>query len=341
MNNRHSLASCFPLCFGLIVAMGLVMGARAQDEPTRSITQIGEDLYRAQNNIHHAVFLVTDDGIILADPINTGFSTWLKSELDRRFGVPVRYVLYSHHHWDHASGGAVFEDTAQFVGHENMLNHIAMPPADTSLPVNASGQDENGNGQLERSEVSGIFESRFDLYDEDGNDAISGAEATRGALKEVRAPNLTYKDRLTISLGNKDVELIYTGNQTHTDDMSIIRFPDASAIFLVDWVSPSRLPFATLGTGMLEAWLNAIRLAEALEYDIAVGGHGVVGDKADVTAVRHYLEELRDQVATGIAAGRSMEELQASVLMEPYQSWQNYELWRALNVEGMYNLLTP
>ena len=60
MNNRHSLASCFPLCFGLIVAMGLVMGARAQDEPTRSITQIGEDLYRAQNNIHHAVFLVTE-----------------------------------------------------------------------------------------------------------------------------------------------------------------------------------------------------------------------------------------------------------------------------------------
>ena len=53
------------------------------------------------------------------------------------------------------------------------------------------------------------------------------------------------------------------------------------------------------------------------------GGHGIVGDKSDITAVRHYLEELRDQVAAGIAAGRSLEQLQASILMEPYQSWQN------------------
>ena len=90
-------------------------------------------------------------------------------------------------------------------------------------------------------------------------------------MKEVRAPDLVYKDRLTITLGGKSVELIYTGNMTHTDDMSIIRFPDASAIFVVDWISPGRLPFATLGTGMLDAWFNAIRLAEALEYDIATG----------------------------------------------------------------------
>jgi len=340
MNNQRSSASVAPLCLGLIAALGLAASAHAQ-APTRSIVEIGEDLYRAQNNAHHVVFLVTDEGIILADTVNTEFSTWLKGELDSRFGVPVRYVLYSHHHWDHVNGGGVFADTAQFVGHENMLANLAMPPADTPLPANAASLDANGNGRLERGETSGNFENAFDLYDENGDNAISGAEATRGALKEVRAPDLVYKDRLTITLGGKSVELIYTGNQTHTDDMSIIRFPDASAIFVVDWISPGRLPFATLGTGMLNAWLNAIRLAEALEYDVAAGGHGIVGDKSDITAVRHYLEELRDQVAAGIAAGRSLEQLQASILMEPYQSWQNYEQWRALNVQGMYNILTP
>jgi len=160
-----------------------------------------------------------------------------------------------------------------------------------------------------------------------------------GALKEVRAPDLTYRDRLTLTLGGKSVELIHTGTMTHTDDMSLIHFPDARAIYLVDWVSPGRLPFATLGTGNLDGWLNAIRMAEMLDYDIAAGAHGIVGDKSHVTAFRHYLEELRDQVAAGIAEGRSMEELQASILMEPYQGWQNYEVWRPLNVEGMYNML--
>ena len=339
MNNHRSVAFSFPLCLGLIAALGLAASAHGQ-EPTRAIVEIGEDLYRAQNDNHHVVFLVTDEGIILADTVNTEFMTWLKAELDSRFGVPVRYVVYSHHHWDHVNGGGVFEDTAQFVGHENFLANLAMPPADTPLPANAAGQDANGNGQLERGEADGLFGAQFDLFDENGDGVISGAEATRGALKEVRAPDLTYRDRLSITLGGKSVELIYTGNMTHTDDMSIIHFPDARTIYLVDWVSPGRLPFATLGTGNLDGWLNAIRIAEALDYDIAAGAHGIVGDKTHVTAFRHYLEELRDQVAAGIAEGRSMEELQASILMEPYQGWQNYEVWRPLNVEGMYNMLT-
>ncbi len=83
------------------------------------------------------MFLVTDEGIILTDPINPGFATWLKSELDSRFGVPVRYVLYSHHHGDHASGGDVFANSARFVGHENMLHGLsAASPTDEVVTPN-------------------------------------------------------------------------------------------------------------------------------------------------------------------------------------------------------------
>jgi len=284
--------------------------------------------------------LVTDEGAVITDPINRDFSTWLKAELEERFDAEVKYVLYSHHHWDHASGGAVFEDTAQFVGHENMLHRLALPAADTALPANAASLDANGNGQLERSETSGNFQTNFDLYNVDGDDAISGAEATRGALNDVRAPDLIYRDKMIVTLGGQSVELIYTGDMTHTDDMSVIRFPEQSTIFVVDWISPGRLPFGTLGTGKLDAWLNAIRFTEALEYDVAAGGHGVVGDKSDITAVRHYLEELRDQVSDAMAAGQSLEEMQASILMESYKDWINYEQWVSLNVEGMYNFLT-
>jgi glyoxylase-like metal-dependent hydrolase (beta-lactamase superfamily II) len=101
----------------LAVAFSLASASLlAQGAPERSITELRDGLYRAQNNQHYTVFLVTSEGIILSDPISTEFSTWLKAELARRFNTPVRYVLYSHHHWDHASGGAVFADTAEFVG---------------------------------------------------------------------------------------------------------------------------------------------------------------------------------------------------------------------------------
>ena len=88
--------------------------------PRRGISRITGDLYRVQNNDHYTIFLVTPGGIVLADPINADFGNWLKGELAQRFpNAPVRFVLYSHHHQDHASGAAVFNDTAELVAHQN------------------------------------------------------------------------------------------------------------------------------------------------------------------------------------------------------------------------------
>jgi len=107
-----------------LLMAGLVSTGFAQRQPTRRIVHVTGNLYRAQNNNHFTVLLVTAEGIILSDPINRDFSTWLKTELDSRFGLPVRYILYSHSDADHASGGEVFADTAEFVGHENMRNGL-------------------------------------------------------------------------------------------------------------------------------------------------------------------------------------------------------------------------
>ena len=130
--------------FVLVVLLALagvssVSAQQRQGPAVRSITRITGDLYRVQNNGHYTVFLVTPDGIILADPINVEAANWLKAELTERFpNAPVRYVLYSHHHQDHASGAAVFDDTAELVGHENPRDRVKQQPRDTrrSLRLN-------------------------------------------------------------------------------------------------------------------------------------------------------------------------------------------------------------
>jgi hypothetical protein len=68
--------------------------------------------------------------------------------------------------------------------------------------------------------------------------------------------------------------------------------------------------------------------------------HGGVGTRADISAVRHYLEELRAEVSAGITAGESLEAMQDSIRMEPYQDWLAYEQLRRRNVEGMHWMLT-
>ena len=103
---------------GAFVAAAIALPALAQEVP-RSTTKIAGDVYRFQNKFHYSVFVVTDKGIVFADPINKEAATWIKAEMRKRFGKSVTHLVYSHSHHDHASGGTVFADTATTIVQEN------------------------------------------------------------------------------------------------------------------------------------------------------------------------------------------------------------------------------
>lgn len=121
----------------LLMTAFVIAGGPAESAPKppkRSITKIAGNLYRFQNNFHFSVFLVTDDGIIVTDPINNGVATWLKGELKKRFNKPVKYLIFSHDHQDHISGGEVFKDTAIVVAHERAKTDIINEKRPTAVP---------------------------------------------------------------------------------------------------------------------------------------------------------------------------------------------------------------
>lgn len=333
------------------VAAVLIMAAEAPGqspaaEPRRSIEPISGSVYTATNNNHRTVFLVTSEGIVLGDPINADFSRWLKAELAARFKVPVRYVIYSHHHWDHASGGDVFADTARFVGHANMISHLALPPPSTTLSQvvgefeAVARLDANRNGVVEKTEAAATVP--FDAYDANRDGVLSGAEVMRGPVSFVRPPDITYKDTHQIRLGGKRVELRWVGEMNHSRDSSLIMFPDDSVLFLVDYVSFRRLPNREMDyeLGQFEEWMTAIRDAEKLAagFTHVATGHGPVGTVKDITAWRVYFEKLRSAVAAGIAKGQTLEQMQRDITMAEYSHWDGFD-WVPLNVLGMYHFL--
>ncbi|MBI4888407.1 MAG: MBL fold metallo-hydrolase [Acidobacteria bacterium] len=332
------------------VAAVLVMASEAPGQvaaPRRTIEPVSGGVYTATNNNHRTVFLVTPEGIVLADPINADFSKWLKAELAARFKVPVKYVVYSHHHWDHASGGDVFADTARFVGHANMLTHLKLPPPSTTL-AQVEGEfgevarlDTNRNGVVERAEASATVP--FDAYDANGDGRLTGAEVMRGPVRFVRPPDVTYKDTYEIRLGGKRVEVSWVGEMNHSLDSSYIAFPDAGVLFLVDFVSFHRLPNREMDyeLGRFEQWMTAVRNAEKLAagFTFVATGHGPVGTVKDITAWRVYFEKLRSQVAAGIARKQTLEQMQRTITMAEYSQWDGFD-WAPLNVLGMYHFLT-
>jgi glyoxylase-like metal-dependent hydrolase (beta-lactamase superfamily II) len=73
--------------------------------------------------------------VLVTDPINADAAKWLKAEIKKRFNQPIKYLVYSHDHQDHSSGGEVFADTATVVGHELTRAAMAGESRPTALPT--------------------------------------------------------------------------------------------------------------------------------------------------------------------------------------------------------------
>jgi glyoxylase-like metal-dependent hydrolase (beta-lactamase superfamily II) len=333
MNKRiRSLLAVF------IVLTAFVLSGNAHAQKAqRSIVKIAGDLYRFQNDTHYSVFLVTSEGIIATDPINTGAARWLKSEIDRRFGLPVKYVIYSHHHADHVSGGSVFADTAIFVAHEKTKSAIQAGQRQ-GFPPPITAMDANGNGAIEREEGRGRLLANFDRIDTDKNGIITVAEFTALRGGNITLPNVLFSDRMTIELGSQIIELTYVG-RNHSDNSIVMRFPKERVLFAVDFVTVKRLPFRNLRDSYLPDWIESLKKVEQMDFDILSPGHGVLGVKADVRDNRAYLEDLSAAILKLAAEGKSLQDMQRTIKLEKYKDWGQYEAWLPLNIEGAYKLL--
>jgi glyoxylase-like metal-dependent hydrolase (beta-lactamase superfamily II) len=96
-------------------------------ETLAELIRFAPDVYGVRWVNEVALFVVTGAGVILVDPIgedNPRTPHLIKEAVRAVTPEPVRYVVYSHAALDHATGGAVFADTARFVGHRNALEPL-------------------------------------------------------------------------------------------------------------------------------------------------------------------------------------------------------------------------
>ncbi len=83
-------------------------------------------IFRYQN--HQAMFVVTPAGVIATDPISYGrpqAAVAYVEEIKKITSAPIRYLIYSHHHYDHVAGGKPFKDAgATIVAHKRAKERL-------------------------------------------------------------------------------------------------------------------------------------------------------------------------------------------------------------------------
>lgn len=93
------------------------------------ITKISDSLYLFSQGGARNIFIITDEGVIVTDPMNAAAAKNLRAEISKITDLPVKYVIYSHEHWDHILGGRIFKDEgAKFISHFNCLEHFYREP---------------------------------------------------------------------------------------------------------------------------------------------------------------------------------------------------------------------
>jgi glyoxylase-like metal-dependent hydrolase (beta-lactamase superfamily II) len=123
----------------LVLVTGLLAGvavrAQAPGWPTPfgptpgTMTKIDDGLYVYSHSGTNALVMLTAEGVIVGDPVNPWAARDMRAKIRELTDQPVRYLVYSHAHWDHALGGQPFKaDGATFVAHENVKRAFERDP---------------------------------------------------------------------------------------------------------------------------------------------------------------------------------------------------------------------
>jgi glyoxylase-like metal-dependent hydrolase (beta-lactamase superfamily II) len=157
-----------------------------------------------------------------------------------------------------------------------------------------------------------------------------------------RLPQITYRDRLTIRLGDKEIQVLYLG-RGHTRGDSIIFVPQDRIAYVSELFFSDQFLYINDGYGL--SWLKTLDAIEALPADILVPGHGPIpedpqGTRQGLHRFRQLLVDLRDAVQQEIARGATEEQAAAAIKLPQYEKMQGYTSQREVAVRRMYQEMT-
>jgi cyclase len=212
--------------------------------------------------INNSGFLAAGDRTVLIDTCATEARTRrLLDEAMRVTGAAVSTVVNTHHHGDHTNGNYL-AGTATIIGHRN-----------TRELMIATGISH--------------YEQAF--------------EGINWGKLQLRPPDVTFEDTVTLYAGDTRVELRYAGNPAHTTNDVLVWLPEQSILFTGDLVFNGGTPFALMGSiAGSRAALDRIR---ALGARTIVPGHGGVCGPDQIDVVDGYLAFVQRSAQAGVNAG--------------------------------------
>jgi glyoxylase-like metal-dependent hydrolase (beta-lactamase superfamily II) len=137
-------------------------------------------------------------------------------------------------------------------------------------------------------------------------------------------PTITFSEEMSLHLNGHHIKVIYVPN-AHTDGDAMVYFTDLNILHTGDTMLTGKYPFIDVDSGgsALGYIANLKRVLAMIDKDTKVmPGHGTLGGKAEVQALYDMLIEIQTSVAKEITAGKSNEDIIATLT---FPQWKDME----------------
>ena len=160
--------------------------------------------------------------------------------------------------------------------------------------------------------------------------------------QKARLPNETYRNRVTLYLGGKEIQIRYLG-RGHTRGDSIIYVPQDRIAYLSELFFAEQFLYIDDGYGL--DWLKTLDAAEGLGAEIFVPAHGPIPidpreTRQSLDRFRQMLVDIRDAVQKEIARGATEDQAVVTIRWPQYEKMQGYNAEREVAVRRLYRQLT-
>jgi cyclase len=214
---------------------------------------------------------------------------------------PIRYVLDTHHHGDHAYGNAVWSKAgAQIVGQTNCARLLKV-----------SGPKQWADAAKGRKDV---------------------------ADSELKTVDIPFDDKHVIDDGAQRIEFLFLGH-AHTPGDAVAYLPKHKILCTGDACVNGAFNF--MGHSNSGSWVRCLEKMQQLDVNLVCPGHGPLAGKDVVERQKKYFEELRQQVKKGIDDGKKLDEITSAIDMPWYKEWTGKDAKLIKdNVEHVFKELT-
>ncbi|HEV3061581.1 MAG TPA: MBL fold metallo-hydrolase [Vicinamibacterales bacterium] len=302
------------LAVGLLAIGGALFHAQAPLGPlspsqplAHAFTQIAPGVYSAVGigtptaGSNSAVIVNQDDVVVVDAHISPESGRALLRDIKTITDKPVRVLVDTHFHYDHANGNQVFAPMAEIIGHEYTRKRLAgdilqkgmFSELLTSLPRQLD--DLKARAAAEQSP-----DARARLEQQ-----VRGQEAFTRQVSETKPtpPNVTLNDQLTLYRGEREIRLIYLG-RGHTGGDVVVYLPKERVLCSGDLLVNQ---IANLVDGYVNEWPAALEKLRGLDFTDVIPGHGdPFKGKERIDWFQAYLRDLWTQAqklhADGIPA---------------------------------------